>query len=48
MPRNHSNSDLKREVEVKLVSLREKRKKIISDFKKKIEQAKINEIQKSL
>lgn len=42
------NTEIKKEAEVKLEALRRKRKQIIADFKKKVEEAKIKQIRDSI
>ena len=43
-----SNTDLKKDLQTKLSELRKKRKSVISDFRKKVEEAKIEQIRDSL
>jgi hypothetical protein len=43
-----SNTDLKKDLQTKLTELRKKRKAVIANFKKKVEEAKIEQIRGSL
>ena len=43
-----SNTDLKKDLDIKLAELRKKRKAVITNFKKKVEEAKIEQIKNSI
>ncbi len=43
-----SNTDLKKDLHVKLLELRKKRSAVIANFKKKVEETKIEQIRSSI
>ncbi len=43
-----SNTDLKKDLQTKLSELRKKRKTVIANFKKKVEESKIEQIRNSI
>ena len=43
-----NTANLKKNLEIKLSELREKRKRVIANFRKKVEEAKIEQIKKSI
>ncbi len=48
MKKEVNNAELKKEVDAKFEELDERRSKIINNFKKKLEEEKINQIKKSI